>query len=44
MNKEVAHKQFKLTVRHKANLIANFVKLHLGEGEGRMCSGDGNFY
>lgn len=44
MKREVIHKKFKLTSRHKANPIANFVRLQLGEGEGRTCSEDGNFY
>lgn len=44
MNREGAHKKFKLTMRHRASLIANFVRLLLGEREGRMCSEDGNFY
>jgi len=44
VNRKVAPKKFKLTPRHRANLIANSVRLQPGEGEGRMCSEDGNFY
>lgn len=43
-NREVAHKKFKPTLKHKANLIANFVRLELGEGDGGMCLEDGSFY
>lgn len=44
MNREVDQKKFKLTLRHKANLITMFCQVAAQRGEGRMCSEDENFY
>lgn len=44
MNREVAYKKFKLTLKHKASLIVSFVRSQLRRGESRMCSEDGNLY
>lgn len=44
MNREGVYKKFKFIMRYKVSLIVNFVRLLLGEREGRMCLEDGNFY
>ena len=44
MNREVDRKKFRLTLRHKANLITMFCQVAAQRGEGRMCSEDENFY